>query len=127
MRRDELIAKWQARGDEHRATSARVDAAAMCAQFVADLESAMMDAPDELLTPEQAAEESGYSRPQLRRLANAGKLRITGHGREWRVARRDLPRKPRAVASTPARLHVLGTKTEQVVRASAGVDQGSQC
>ncbi len=100
------------------------DAAALCDRFVADLHALEIESAGELLTMEQAEVASGYSREQLQRLAREGKLRATGKGSQWRVARRDLPRKASVVAQRGDASHVPGAKAEQVVRDSVGASNG---
>ena len=125
MTADELIAKWHARAVEYRKLAVRVDGAALCEEVIVDFRQADVDPAGELLTQAQAAEESGYTQQQLRRLAKLGKIRAAGGGRGWRIARRDLPRKPSAVARGLTKPHLLGAKAEQVVRESAGASNGT--
>jgi hypothetical protein len=123
--RAELLAKWRATADALRAVEAHVSGSALCEQFLADLNGMDVESPDESLTLAQAVVESGYSPAHLRRLTREGVIQASGRGRAWRIARRSLPVKPGQVAASVARVHLLGAKAEQVVRASAGVSRES--
>lgn len=125
MRADELVAKWRARATEYRAVAARVDAAALCEELLADASAVEWLATDELLPIDAAVAASGYTAQQLRRLVRQGTLRAHGHGRAVRFARGDLPRKARALAPELPMPHLLGAKTEQVVRARVGASKGT--
>lgn len=59
-----------------------------------ELTRALRDAEDELLSQEQAAEESGYSTRHLRNLEESGTLPNRGRPGAPRYRRGDLPRKP---------------------------------
>ena len=121
----ELLAKWRCRAEVFRSCAARVDGATTCDEFVADLLGLDVESLDELLTMDRAVTESGYSAAQLRRLGREGKLIAIGHGSAWRISRRNLPRKPCAVAPRTGKLHVEGAKAEQVVRESVGASNGT--
>lgn len=125
MSRAELIAKWRATADVLRAVEAHVSGGALCEQFIADLDAVEVESPDRSLTLAEAAAESGYSAAHLRRLARQGIILASGRGRAWRIVRRSLPVKPSQVAAPAARVHLLGAKAEQVVRASAGASRES--
>lgn len=119
----ELLAKWRATADALRAVDAQVTGSALCEQFIADLNAIEVESPDESLTLAQAVTESGYSPAHLRRLSREGIIQASGRGSAWRILRRSLPVKPSQVAAPVARVHLLGAKAEQVVRASAGVSR----
>jgi len=123
--RAELIAKWRANAEALRAVEAQVSGSALCEQFIADLNGIEVESPDESLTLAQAAAVSGYSPAHLRRLASRGVISASRRGRAWRIARSSLPVKPSQVARANSRVHLLGAKAEQVVRASAGVSRES--
>ena len=125
MTTEALMAKWHARAIEYHKLMVRVDGAALCEEIIADLRQADVETMNDLLTQSEAVQESGYTMQQLRRLAKEGKLLSSGRGRGWRVARRDLPRRPSLVAPPPTKPHLLGAKAEQVVRESAGASNGT--
>ncbi|MEK7247377.1 MAG: helix-turn-helix domain-containing protein [Chloroflexota bacterium] len=125
MRLDELIAKWTALGVAFRTGDARVEGAALCDQFARDLQQVNLTADDELVTVAEAAKVSGYSAQHLRRLVSKGQLAAERDERGIVIRRRALPKRPSLVAPEPPRLHVVGAKAEQVVRASAGVSRES--
>lgn len=120
MGRDELLAKWERRSADFRAVAAKVDAAAICQQFVADLEALAAENDDDWVSLPQAAAFSGYSKQHIRRMINGGQLRAVGERKARRVRLRDLPRKPVPVAIADTELHLLGATAEQAVRESVG-------
>lgn len=120
MRRDDLVVKWEHKGAEFQALAANVDAAAMCQLFVADLQALAAESHDDWVSIGQAAAFSGYSKQYIRRLIRSGQLPAEGEGKTRRVRLRDLPRKPVAVATANAKLHLLGATAEQAVRESVG-------
>ena len=124
MRRDDAVRRWTQTAATFRASQATVDGAALCEQFVIDLESLDQDGSDDALTVAEAAEYSGFSAAHIRRLVNDGKLSANGRAHARRVRRGDLPRKPRVLASAAPNMHVLPAKAEQAVRESVGVSKG---
>lgn len=58
------------------------------------LDAAMREAADEVLTLEEAAKASGYSKRRLRELVAEGKVPNAGEKGRPRLLRRDLPVKP---------------------------------
>ena len=89
-----LAARWELEAetldryhDERGAAAARLHAV--------ELREALRSVADELLTPREAEEASGYSRRRLRELESEG--RLTNHGRKGspRYRRADLPTKAR--------------------------------
>jgi hypothetical protein len=64
-----------------------------------ELEEALIDRDNELLTVIQAAKESGYSKDWLRKLVASGQIPNVGKPGAPRVRRGDLPRKPARLAS----------------------------
>lgn len=70
-----------------------VSAPALIGEFLADLEHIAEAYGNELLTLEQAAVETGYSKAHLRRLASLGRLPQQGSAYRPRYRRADLPRK----------------------------------
>ena len=91
---DDLPGRWRDRADLLERHGAG-EAAATCRELAAELEAALEDAGDELLTLAEAAAESGYSGRRLRELATAGELENLGRRGAPRFRRADLPRKAR--------------------------------
>lgn len=120
MGRDDLVVKWERKAAEFQALAANVDAAAMCQLFVADLQALAAESRDDWILIGQAPAFSGYSKQHIRRLIQSGQLPAEGEGRARRVLLRALPRKPAAVATPNAELHLLGATAEQAVRESVG-------
>jgi excisionase family DNA binding protein len=120
MRRDELVGKWSRKADEFDALAATVDAAAMCQQFIGDLQSLGADGESDWVSITEAATLSGYSKQHIRRLIQSGQLAAQREGKERQVRLHDLPRKPVPVAKAMAELHLLGATAEQAVRESVG-------
>lgn len=71
-----------------------VSAPSLIGEFLHDLEQLETAYANELLTLEQAASETGYSKAHLRRLAALGRLPQQGGHYRPRYRRGDLPRKP---------------------------------
>jgi hypothetical protein len=92
---EELRAKWRARRDEFARFQASVDGATLCDQLLADLEGALSQRCDEMLTLRAAADLSGYTVDHLARLIRQGKLPNAGRKHAPRVHRADLPHKAR--------------------------------
>jgi excisionase family DNA binding protein len=93
------------------------EAAAAYRRASEELEFALKEWEDELLTIEQAAEESGYSEDHLRELVRESKLpaeRADGKKSRIKLRRRDLPRKPgkRGISAPVQELvdHVLANR-----------------
>ena len=95
-----LVCRWREQAGALRRFGADHQAAAVeqCAQ---ELEAALAEANDELLSLTAASRECGYSADHLGRLVRRGQL--PNHGREHapRVRRADLPRKPPVGSSVP--------------------------
>jgi hypothetical protein len=125
MTAETLIATWQTRAAAYRDVDARVEAAALCEQIVADLTRLVADRTDEWLTLEAAADWSGFSARHLRRRIRDGTLRATGRGDTLRILRDELPRKASTVAPRRVEPHLVGAKAEQVVRDSVGTSNGT--
>jgi hypothetical protein len=92
---EELRIKWRARRDELARFHASVDGATICDQLLADLDSALAERYDEVLTLRAAADLSGYTVDHLARLIRQGKLRNAGRKHAPRVHRADLPHEAR--------------------------------
>ncbi len=93
MKPAELASTWRARAEGLRRYA---PAAARAFQdAAAELEAAMAEAADEVLTLAEASRESGYSARRLRELVAAGGLPNAGRKGVPRLRRADLPRKGR--------------------------------
>ena len=90
---DDLRTKWRARRDEFARFRAAVDGATLCGELLADLDNALLEHDDEVLTLRAAAAVSGYTVDHLARLIRQGKLPNAGRKRAPRVRRRDVPLK----------------------------------
>ncbi len=94
--RDRLIAQWRDEAETFRRRGVAVHATLLesCAD---DLESALRQKHDELLSIKEAAAESGYSEETLRRKVRNGELpaeRSDGKKSHVKLRRGDLPTKP---------------------------------
>ena len=94
---DRLISQWREEVDTLRKRGATTQAVTLesCAD---EMEAALKDWQEQLLTPEQAAKETGYSAEHLRRQVRGGRLsakRGEGAKSHIKIRRRDLPAKPR--------------------------------
>lgn len=100
------IAALRVQAQELRAWGAEGPARAL--ERAADKMEAVLDArAGELLSLEQAAEESGYNAHSLRRMARKGRLKAERRGRRLFFRREDLPRKvsaPTAEVDGPRRV-----------------------
>ena len=85
----------------HRYGDAR--GAQMCRTFADELEGVSRDAGDELVSLQQAADESGYSAEHLGRLIRDGKLQNRGRKGSPLLRRGDLPRKTKGCDRGSAR------------------------
>src|SRR2546425_5190523 len=101
MTREELVARWRARGDEYNRVDAYVNGAKVCNDILADLEQLSNDEDSAEVTLQEAAELSGYSGDHLRRLARDGVLNAHRRGRRLYFRRGDLPRKAALVDVSP--------------------------
>jgi len=93
--RRDLVQAWRDRAAELRTWAAAEGAARALEQAAAELEAALREHDDELLTLAEASAESGYSERRLRELRAAGELQDYGRPGAPRFRRADLPRKPR--------------------------------
>lgn len=98
----ELPAVWRARAEilEQNGAEGQATAIKRCAE---QLELALNCQGDVLLTTDEAAALSGYSRDHLRKLIRTGKIPSSGTPRRLLVRQADLPRRPRQVASSSPR------------------------
>lgn len=67
----------------------------VCELHAREIEEAVRAAESEILTLEQAEQESGYSREHLRHLVAGGKVPNAGKRGSPRIRRGDLPRRPK--------------------------------
>ena len=121
----ELAARWREDAAilRRRGASAQAEVMESCAS---DLEAALVERDDELLTLAQAQTESGYSRAHLARLVRRGTIPNSGRLHAPRVCRRDLPRKPiSAVASTFPKPYDPATDARSLVGRRKGGAHGS--
>ena len=96
----DLPALWRSRAGELRRYGA--DPQALMAERLADeLDAALRRHDDELLTLDQAAQESGYNAESLGRLVRERRIPNAGRPRAPRIRRADLPHKPAGVATAP--------------------------
>lgn len=89
-----------------------IEAAATCEHIVSEFDQAFRTWSLAELTVTEASIESGYSAERLRELVREGRLpdqRPPGSGREIRIRRADLPRRPRA-ATPAAAVEALATR-----------------
>ena len=92
-----LNSQWRSDAETLRKRGATAQAVTLesCAD---EMEAALKDWQEQLLTPEQAARETGYSAEHLRRQVRGGTLsakRGEGAKSHIKIRRRDLPAKPR--------------------------------
>jgi hypothetical protein len=95
----DLPVAWRRRAEELRRFGAEPQALALDVA-AEELERALSTTANEAIPLSLAAEESGYSTSQLRRMVRQGKLRNVGSNGEVRVLRSALPRKPGSPAKT---------------------------
>ncbi len=93
---DRVVLQWRDEADTLRRRGAAAQAVVLesCAE---ELESALQQQHDELLSIKEAATESGYSEETLRRKARNGELpaeRSSGKKSHLKLRRGDLPMKP---------------------------------
>jgi hypothetical protein len=87
-----LIEQWRAEAALFRRRG-QEDLANLTLSFVEDLEAALKEDDDQLLTLGEAAQVSGYSEDHLGRLVRDGKLVNVGRKHAPRIRRGDLPRR----------------------------------
>jgi hypothetical protein len=96
-----LLDRWTQRRDEWRKLGVLVAGATVAAEVLDDLHTLVVEATSELLTLTAAAQESGYSVRQLRRLVRHGTIPNVGRPHAPKLRRCDLPRKPVALRIAP--------------------------
>lgn len=92
----EIARRWSERRDEWEKLRVVVDGAAIASEVISDLEMLCQDVANEMLTIAEAAELSGYSPDHLGRLIRTGRLTNRGIKGSPRVARGELPIRPRS-------------------------------
>jgi hypothetical protein len=92
-------------------------AATICDRHAEEVERAMRDRENELLTLTQAAQISGYSDDHLGRLVRNGRLRNWGQHGSPRVRRGDLPSKAQHLPPEPHSHTVTAAGDGESVRA----------
>ena len=97
MTPSDLAGAWRGEAERLRTRYGRDDLAALAEAHADELEEAIREAEDELLSPAEAARESGYSERRLRELRTEGRLVDYGEPGRPRYRRGELPR--RATAS----------------------------
>lgn len=95
-----LAVEWRQRAQQLREWGAGEGCAAAWEVAAGELEAAIREGKDELLTLQEAATESRYSERRLRELLAAGEIRQAGRKGRPRIRRGDLPRKPGASGTT---------------------------
>lgn len=90
-----LAEKWRREAKEYQ-DRGLIPSAEMLRALATELDTYEENYDNELLTLDEAAKESGYSKDHLSLLISQGKLPNAGKKGAPRVRRRDLPRKPRS-------------------------------
>lgn len=88
-----LADEWREEAERLRQYGADAQATAVESCAV-ELEERVAAIQQQTLTPEEAAEESGYSADHIRRLVREGKVPNAGDDSAAKIRRRDLPLKP---------------------------------
>ncbi|WP_373054306.1 helix-turn-helix domain-containing protein [Thioalkalivibrio sp.] len=91
----QLIDLWKASAATLRQYGAEAQAAVL-ERCALELEQALREQRDELLTLDEAAEASGFSSEHLRRLVRTGTIPNAGRKGAPRIRRADLPQKAKA-------------------------------
>ncbi len=107
-----LPAVWRTRAELFR-DHAEEPLARVYEKCATELEEALQEQDERLLSLQEAAELSGYSADHLGRLVREGKITNAGRVGAPRIAHRDLPFKPSAVAHTRSGRE---TTNEQIVQ-----------
>lgn len=95
---DQILERWATRKNEWSRLRAQVDGSAVAAEVIADIEAQTFAKANEPLTLGIAAEESGYSTDHLSRLIREGRLNNLGRKGSPRIARGELPIRPKRIA-----------------------------
>ena len=113
MTRDELVSKYHRRKAEFAKVNAQVDGAVICGEILSDLELLWVAEAEEVLTLDQAAERSGYSKEHLARMVRQGKIRDSRPpGSKGRIFVRaaDLPLRPPQYHNRTTDAHELASR-----------------
>ena len=102
MTREEFRERWNARQAECARLGIWLDGERACREVLADFESVIEAENGRILSVAEAAEASGYSPEQLRRLYRQGALPGERRGKRVFFRFADLPRKPRSHRSMTA-------------------------
>ena len=97
MTRDDLRAKYRHRQTEFAKVKAQVDGAAICGEILNDLELLWITEEEQVLTLDEAAARSGYSKEHLARMVRQTKipdLRPPGSKGRILIRASDLPSRP---------------------------------
>lgn len=89
-----LVEEWRERADYLRRWGAGEELAHVWRLAADELQRAIREANDEVLTLEEAARESGYSKRRLRELVAEGRVPNAGRKHAPRIRRADLPLRP---------------------------------
>ena len=111
----DLISRWKSRRDELHRLRASVDGAAMCDDFLADLEAILREEP--IVNLSAAAAECGYTAGHLSKLVRSGRLRNYGRPNSPRVRVSECPRKALRVAEGRGSLYDPVTDARSLVSA----------
>lgn len=95
----ELIGLWRTRQAEYEASSAMVDGGLAVKRMLSELEAAISDGRNEVLTLCQASNVSGLTVEHLARQIRKGRIANSGRKGAPRIRRSELPMKGRSMAS----------------------------
>ena len=118
-----LAASWRSEAELLRRRGIG-DLAHMVESYALELDEALEGLENEALTLGEAAEESGYSKDHLARLAREGKIPNAGRPGAPRIRRANLPTKTGTLLSRSTPAHLAPTKT-QIVRSVATLKGGN--
>lgn len=126
MTAQELRRKYTTREMDYQKLNALVSGAAICAEFLSDVEQLLNNQGDELLTLRRAAVLSGYSADHLGRLVKQGVVPNAGRKGSPRIRLVDLPKRPNALREDRASNHVSGVTPGQIARAVVSSEGGKR-
>ena len=107
-----LVDKWRAESTDLRSLYFDERSSRIVARLADELTDAIDKDADELLTLDQASEESGYSAEHLGRLVRDSKIPNAGRPHAPRVRRRDLPLKTSSLRADKSSLNIATDRTE---------------
>lgn len=108
-----LSFSWRAEAERFRRLGQEAQAR-MAEAYAEELEEAVAEEGEALLSLTEAARETGYSAAHLGRLVRDDKIPNYGRPNAPRVRRADLPRK--TLPNTPVESNVYSSRPEQIVR-----------